>query len=178
MRMQKAEGKEKVAASLVRSFVANLFPSFLPPCVFSPSLGLLGHARKGTVSLADCERREWMDEGRHPFSKACLQHSQPVCGSWKSQASSPGPTSTEHNLFHHGETTYRVGWLSENVAGMLYKKDVWKKEAGLIQQWCILTFGKYLEREREREQVSGKCYPSLRIKVLIPARSTFWTEST
>ena len=32
------------------------------------------------------------------------QSSNPVCGSWKSQASSP-----EHNQFHHEETTNRVG---------------------------------------------------------------------
>ena len=44
------------------------------------------------------------------------QSSNPVCCSWKSQASSAwakpvlhGPNSTESNLFHHGETTYRVG---------------------------------------------------------------------
>ena len=43
MRIQKAEseGEEKVAASLVPSFVANLFaPPFLPPTVFSLSLAL------------------------------------------------------------------------------------------------------------------------------------------
>ena len=32
---------------------------------------------------------------------------------------------SEHNLFHHGETTYRVGWLSEYATLMLKKKDVW-----------------------------------------------------
>ena len=30
-----------------------------------------------------------------------------------------GTNSTEPNMFHHGETTYRVGWLSKNAAGML-----------------------------------------------------------
>ena len=35
-----------------------------------------------------------------------------------------GPNNTEPNLFHHGETTYRVGRLSETAAGMLKKKDV------------------------------------------------------
>ena len=30
-----------------------------------------------------------------------------------------GPNSTEPNLLHHGETTYRVGQLSDNAAGML-----------------------------------------------------------
>ena len=30
-----------------------------------------------------------------------------------------GLNGTEPNLFHHEGTTYRVGWLSENAAGML-----------------------------------------------------------
>ena len=36
-----------------------------------------------------------------------------------------GPNSTEPNLIHHGETTYRIGWLSEYATGMLFKKDAW-----------------------------------------------------
>ena len=48
-------GKEKVAASLVRSLVANLFAPPFPDCFLS--LSRFGHARKATVSLADCERR-------------------------------------------------------------------------------------------------------------------------
>ena len=36
-----------------------------------------------------------------------------------------GPNITEPILFHHGQTTYRVGWLSEHAAGILKKKDVW-----------------------------------------------------
>ena len=35
-----------------------------------------------------------------------------------------GPNITEPNLFHHGETTYRVGRLSESAAGILKKIDV------------------------------------------------------
>ena len=30
-----------------------------------------------------------------------------------------GPNSTEPNLFHHGETTHRVGLLSEYATAML-----------------------------------------------------------
>ena len=35
-----------------------------------------------------------------------------------------GPNSTEPYLFHHWETTYRVGWLSEYATVMHLKKDV------------------------------------------------------
>ena len=49
-------------------------------------------------------------------SSILRQSSNHVCGSWKSLNSlgraNPvlhGPISTEPNLFHHGETTYRVG---------------------------------------------------------------------
>ena len=36
-----------------------------------------------------------------------------------------GPNSTDSNLFHHGETTYRVGWLSEYATSMLLRIDFW-----------------------------------------------------
>ena len=29
------------------------------------------------------------------------------------------------NLFHHGDTTYRAVWRSENFTAMCWKKDVW-----------------------------------------------------
>ena len=37
-----------------------------------------------------------------------------------------GPNSTDPNLFHHGETTYRVGWMSEYATGMLLRIDLWR----------------------------------------------------
>ena len=62
---------------------------------------------------------------RRPFSKACKQHSQTViqpCMWFMEEASQlviHEPNSIELNLFHHRETTYRVGRLPENAAGML-----------------------------------------------------------
>ena len=38
-----------------------------------------------------------------------------------------GPNSTEPNLYHHGETTYSVGWLSEYATGMLFRIDLWRR---------------------------------------------------
>ena len=40
-----------------------------------------------------------------------------------------GPNSTEPNLFHHGETTYRVGRLSEYATLMVLRIDLWNKVA-------------------------------------------------
>ena len=40
-------------------------------------------------------------------SSTFRQSSNHICGSWKSQASSP--LAKQYNLFHHGETTHRVG---------------------------------------------------------------------
>ena len=37
--------------------------------------------------------------------------SYPECGSESAKRVLHGPNSTESNLFHHGETTYRVWWL-------------------------------------------------------------------
>ena len=65
--------------------------------------------------LACCPKLRKVILSRHPFSKACLQHSQTVIKPcmWfmeeASQVPGRGPNSTESNLFHHGETTYRVG---------------------------------------------------------------------
>ena len=62
---------------------------------------------------------------RHPFFKACQKNSQTVIQlcMWfmeePSQLVLCEPNSTEPNLFHHGETTCRVGRLSENAAIML-----------------------------------------------------------
>ena len=32
--------------------------------------------------------------------------------------------STESNQFHHGETTYRIGWMSENLTLVLQSKKL------------------------------------------------------
>ena len=36
-----------------------------------------------------------------------------------------GPNSTESNLFHHVETTYKVGLMSENPTLVLESKELW-----------------------------------------------------
>ena len=55
---------------------------------------------------------------RHHFYKACPQHSSVLSPQTlyvvhgRARPVLRGPNSTEPNLFHHGETSYRVGWLS------------------------------------------------------------------
>ena len=49
------------------------------------------------------------------------QWSNPVSGPTKSHASSP---CTQSNLFHHGETTYRVGGMYENPTIVLQSKEL------------------------------------------------------
>ena len=69
---------------------------------------------------------------RHPFSKAWLQLSQTVTQPcmWSTEEPSQfsvGKTAQSLNMFYHGETTYRVNWLSDNAAIMLQKNDVWSE---------------------------------------------------
>ena len=47
------------------------------------------------------------------------QSNNPVCVHGRAKPVLHGPNSTEPNLRHHGETTYRVGLLSEYATGML-----------------------------------------------------------
>ena len=62
-----------------------------------------------------------------------LRHERRILGQWSnlvsgSRKSKPvlhGPNSTESNLFHHGETTYRVGWISLNPSTVLLSKNLW-----------------------------------------------------
>ena len=62
---------------------------------------------------------------RHPFSKACVQNYQTViqpCIWFMEKPSQFSLGQIAQSLtcsLHHGETTYRVGWLSETAAGML-----------------------------------------------------------
>ena len=58
-------------------------------------------------------------------SKIFSQSSNLVCGSWQRQASFLGPNSTEPNLFNHGKTTYRVGWLSEYATVTFVTLGLW-----------------------------------------------------
>ena len=66
---------------------------------------------------------------RHPFSKACLQHSQTViqpCMWFLEEPSQFSVGQTAQSLTCSiMEKPYWVGWLPENAAGMLSKKDVW-----------------------------------------------------
>ena len=67
-------------------------------------------------------------QGRHPISKASLQHSQTIiqpCGWFMNEPSplSVGQTpQTLPNLLHHGETTYRAGRL---VIRKVLKTRIW-----------------------------------------------------
>ena len=45
-----------------------------------------------------------------------------------------GPNSTESNLFTHGETTYRVGLLSENPTLLLKSKEIWLSPLSLCNR--------------------------------------------
>ena len=56
-------------------------------------------------------------------SRILGQWSNPVSGLRKCQASSPW--AKQHRVFHHGETTYRVGWMSENPTLELLSKELW-----------------------------------------------------
>ena len=85
-----------------------LFSNFMPLAVMNSAH--LGRPHRTDPNLArgsgrgEAEVLALKDE-----SRILGQWSNPVSGSRKSQASSPWPNSTESNLFHHGETTHRVG---------------------------------------------------------------------
>ena len=83
---------------------------------------LANHGTIKLLQLVNCYlAQRWADILFMKYDSSIFrQFSNPVCGSWKIQASSLW-ASTEPNLFHqaHGETTYRVGWLSENATGLL-----------------------------------------------------------
>ena len=62
-----------------------------------------------------------------------LKHESRILGQWstlylvqgRAKTVIHGPNSTEPDLFHHGEITYRERGLSENATVMRWKKYVW-----------------------------------------------------
>ena len=68
----------------------------------------------------------------------------------------------ESNLFHHGETIYRVGWMSENPTPMLTSKELWlapcRDERGVLCVYNLLTMR---ERWWENGRTDGRRFPIL-----------------
>ena len=69
------------------------------------------HIIQPALILLDIKLVVWVFALKHK-SRILGQWSNPVSGLRKSQASSPW--AKQHRVFHHGETTYRVGWMADN----------------------------------------------------------------
>ena len=121
--------KTRICSSPQGTFIHSFF-SRLAPTLSRPCSKTSGKANKASPTT------------RHPFSKACLQHSrtiiQPCMWFMEEPIQFPvGQTAQSLTCNLKGETTYMMGWLSENAAGTLYKKDV------CPQQRARCTTGKH-----------------------------------
>ena len=105
-----------VTLSINSSFLT--FP-FSPSFSASPGRQMTNSVEKVRQNISQKRVRPPSAKSRGPCSKAREQDSRTVvqlCIWFKGEQSqfSMVPNSTQSNMFHHGETTYRVGWMSEN----------------------------------------------------------------
>ena len=105
-------------------FMTTISAPFMCFCYYC----VRGENRKASAPLATTKAALTLfpptnADSRHPFSKAWQHHIQTVilpCMWFRKEPSQfCGPNSKEPNLFHNGETTYRVGWMSEYATDML-----------------------------------------------------------
>ena len=91
----------------------------------------------GRVYLFHQQMAQWgmlIRWGREPLETKvlALNHESRILGQWSNPVSVQGRAkpvlhgrnSTESNLFHDGETTYRVGWMSKNPTLRLKSKEL------------------------------------------------------